>query len=121
MNDCHDCEQPTNKTISKELIGVLVVLLIQSFSAIWWASGVNRDVEYLMNQANEGERYTLDRGTAVEARVNQLEIFQARSEQHISIHEENAQRWIDQIEENTRVSRENNAMLRAIMRAEGIK
>lgn len=126
---CPDKEkEPTNRTIIRWEWGVMLAIALQTATAIWWASKINSehntmrsDVTYLLNEARKGGRYTLDRGELVETRVTQLEIFQAGVQKHVDLHEKNAEMWIRQIEENTRVSRENNAMLRALTSSLGIK
>ena len=102
--------------------GNVITLLIQSVVIIVWATSVHKDVEFLMDQATKGDRFTATQGiahsqriTSNTSRVRALERQQVILVEHATNHDDTAQIWIDQIKENTRTVRENNALLRRLL------
>ena len=120
------CDAETKRLIKIEtykIIGTVALAWgLSLFGVIWWASGLDTRVGYLEEQSNKGERFTASQGKEMAdamyrltESVGLLLIWKAEVQEHMANHDKNADKWIQQIERNTQLARENNLMLHKLL------
>ena len=74
----NDQEQQSLRTIKGEWLTVIVMFMVQSGAAIWWAADIAGRVENLEYHASKGERFTADDGRVIDTKIEHVrEIFSA--------------------------------------------
>ena len=107
------CDQDTKRGFRSIKIEVAILILINVAAVIWGAAVLHTRVNYLEEQASQGDRFTADDGreladalVKLTENVGILYIWRAEVESHIKGHNDSAAIWIDIIKKNQKTLKE---------------